>query len=205
MIDTNQTLLDRLKALPAHDAWREFYDGYWSPILRYARRLGLSSHQAEEVLQETMVALMRILPGFQYDPRRGRFRNFLLTIVHRKGLQALRRTRRQTTIALDAADGAAKPVENMAIESSDRVATAELDRWRQTLFEDSLAQLRTDPEVDERTRAVFESYVVQRRSARAVAAEFGLKENAVYQIKNRLVRRLRVMTARRLRDSGSDP
>jgi DNA-directed RNA polymerase specialized sigma24 family protein len=40
-------------------------------VLGYARKLGLDDVSSQDVLQETMVALMRVLPGFQYDPRRG--------------------------------------------------------------------------------------------------------------------------------------
>ena len=40
--------------------------------------------------------------------------------------------------------------------------------------------------------------------ASAVAAKFKLKENAVYQIKNRLMRRLRIDVERRLRWSGAE-
>jgi DNA-directed RNA polymerase specialized sigma24 family protein len=41
--------------------------------LRYARKLGLDETQAQDVLQETMVALMRILPEFAYDRNKGSF------------------------------------------------------------------------------------------------------------------------------------
>jgi hypothetical protein len=48
---------------------------------------------------------------------------------------------------------------------------------------------------------VFAAYALEQRPIADVAAEFGLKENAIYQIKNRLVRRVRVEVARLARDA----
>jgi RNA polymerase sigma-70 factor (ECF subfamily) len=207
MIDTNETLLDRLKAGEAHDAWQEFYKAYWSAILRYARKLGLNATQAQEVLQETMVALMRILPGFTYDPRKGRFRNFLLTIVHRQSLAALRRARRNQNH--DSLDSRAPWAENRPLSEvlssplSQTEQTEASHRWHESLVEDALARLRDDETVDQRTYRIFQAYVIENKPARTVAVEFGLQENAIYQIKNRLMRRLQAEVARLMRDSGA--
>lgn len=207
MIDTNETLLERVKATGAHDAWREFYQEYWAVILAYARKLGLNQHQADEVLQETMVALMRQLPGFCYDREKGRFRNFLLTIVHRKSLAAFRRAKRErdTHMPWDSElehHGAAKP------GHGDATTPAEVEmqaRWRESVVEVVLDELARDPRLGPETLAVFRAYAIEGRPVAAVAAEFGLKENAIYQIKNRLIRRVQGKVARRLRDSGGGP
>lgn len=204
VIDTNETLLDRVKKIDAHEAWREFFHAYSSPILRYAQKLGLREHQAEEVLQETMVALMRQLPEFCYDRVRGKFRNFLLTIVHRKSLAALRRAKIASDVSLDSeAPWGSRAWHDVLPAEAAQADEREVEaRWREALMEDALAQLATNPALEETTWPVFRAYVVENRPVGEVAAEFGLKENAVYQIKNRLVRRLRADVARRLRDSG---
>jgi len=205
MIDTNESLLGRLKNENAHTAWRDFYDAYWSAIVRYARKLGLDATEAEEVLQETMVALMRAMRDFVYDRRKGLFRNFLLTIVHRRSLQALARRRRQRLISLESEDLDGQRLgERSAGEDLSGGEEAEaVHRWRQSILDDSLARLRTDDSIDPRTRSVFEAYVIEQRPAPEVAVAFGVNENAVYQIKNRLTRRLRIDAERRMRESGS--
>jgi RNA polymerase sigma-70 factor (ECF subfamily) len=206
MIDTNETLLERVKSVDAHEAWQEFYKAYWSAILRYARKLGLNDHQAKEVLQDTMLALMRQLPEFSYDRRRGKFRNFLLTIVHRKSLLVHRRARGEKNISLDSEDpwtaGSLHERLPCGAAAADERRAEEL--WRESLMEDAIQQLNQDPGLEEETLAVFRAYVIENRPAAEVAGQFGIKENAVYQIKNRLMRRLQSEVARRLRDSGSD-
>ena len=194
MITTDETLLERLKVMDAHEAWKVFYDLYWQPILRYGRKLGLNEAQAEEVLQDTMVALMHLLPEFCYDRGRGRFRNFLLTIVHRKALGVLRGQTRERA-RFDSTGSVEAPAE-------DTVTEAHEERWRESIVATVLDELRADTEVGQRTLAVFEAYVIARRPGKEVAAEFGISENMVHQIKSRLLRRLRAAVQRRLCDGG---
>lgn len=205
MIDTNETLLERVKSMDAHGAWQEFYKAYWSAILRYARKLGLNQHQAEEVLQETMVTLMRQLPGFTYDRGKGRFRNFLLTIVHRKSLAALRRAKGVPDVSLDSEDPwGRESLHDILPAAASRADETEAEhRWREVIMEDALARLATNPALGDGTYAAFRAYVIEGRPAPEVALAHGLRENALYQIKNRLLRRLRTDVARRLRETGA--
>ena len=76
-----------------------------------------------------------------------------------------------------------------------------LQNWREAVLEEALCRLRRDLMLDERTLNVFFAYVVDCRSASEVAREFGLKENAIYQIKNRLIRRLQAEVALLMRNS----
>lgn len=192
MIETNESLLQRVKSMDAHEAWREFFQHYWQVIRRYARKLGLKTHQADEVLQETMIDLMRILPEFDYDRRKGRFRNFLLTIVHRKSLAVLRRTRREASIGRPFADAAADT-------GLDQVAKEAEERWRESIRDTLLARL--SQECDQETFAIYRAYVLEGCPANEVARLHGVKVNAVYQIKNRITQRLQKGTEAWLRDS----
>lgn len=198
MVTTNESLLGRLRVDNAHEAWRQFFEAYWGAILRYARKLGLNDDQASEVLQETMVALMRILPDFAYDRRKGRFRNFLLTIVHRKSLSVLRRMSRQRVVTWDdLAESTPDP-----LGSHTAAETEARERWRDSLIEEAIHRLRADPRMEEHTFAVFEAYVIEQQPVEEVARKFGLTENAVYQVRNRLLRRLKLEVARLMKSSG---
>jgi RNA polymerase sigma-70 factor (ECF subfamily) len=203
MIDTNESLISRLN-VDAHDAWREFYQLYWQVILRYARKIGCSETQAHDVLQDTMVVLIRVLPTFVYNRNKGRFRNFLLTIVHRKSLAALRSARRQKVqFSIDSIE----PSSNIDELSSATPWTPDeedsaLRHWRECVVESLLEELHQDSAIDERTVRIFDAYAICNRHADEVAAEYGVTTNAVYQIKNRLIRRMHCEARRRLRDSG---
>lgn len=201
MIDTSESLLDRLKVDGAQDAWKEFYHLYWGAILRYGRKLGLNQHQAEEVLQETMVTLMRILPTFAYDRNKGRFRNFLLTIVHRRSLATLRRASQLRQTEWDETDDAhsTSPFPNENTLEKEAIL-----RWQETLVEEAIRRVRESGRLDEHTFAVFEAYAIQRRPVEEVAQEFGLKENVVYQIRYRILQRVQAEVALLQKNSRSD-
>lgn len=196
MNSTDETLLDRLKDMDAHDAWQVFYDLYWQPVIRYARKLGLVDSEAHDVLQDTMVALMHLLPRFAYDANRGKFRNFLLTIVHRKALEVMRRRRRN-----------ARLMEGLGLVAADDDIPSEIERmrWHESVFETVLAELQAAPDGMERSVAIFRDVALRRRSPREVALEFGTNENNVYQTKDRIMRRLRAGVRRRLADGGEEP
>ena len=201
MVETSESLLHRLRTCNAHEAWKEFYDVYWGAILRYARKLGLNAHQSEDVLQETMVTLMRILPEFSYDREKGRFRNFLLTIVHRKSLAVLRGNRRHSTVnASEVAEASA----DLAIDGDGRMQTEALAVWREIIYTEALRRLKEDTALGEGTFAIFQAYVLEDKPATEVARQFGVKENAIYQIKNRLLRRLQRDATDMMRASGAE-
>ena len=200
MIETNESLLGRLRIDNAHEAWQEFFEAYWGAILRYGRKLGLSAHQAEEVLQETMVVLIRILPEFAYDRNKGRFRNFLLTIVHRKALSVLERGSRNRLLAWN------ESLESASLDPFGNGGGPEqeaLSRWRDSLYEEAIRRMRDDPRLGESTFAVFEAYVIAGQPAEQVARRFKLSENAVYQVRNRLIRRLKMEVSTLMKSGGS--
>lgn len=200
MITTNETLLERLKRIDAHDAWKEFFDAYAASIVRFGCKLGLTNTQARDVLQEAMVDLMRIIPRFEYDVGKGRFRNFLLTIVHRRSLACLRRSNRirkePWDDALHGRLNSIEPPEALADEKAQK-------KWKEAIRDEVISTLQSDPRVGPRTWAVFEAYVLENRSSSEVAKAFGMNENAVYQIKNRMLRRIRTEVARKLIEAGS--
>lgn len=165
-------------------AWEDFYGIYWGPILGYARKLGLNDADANDVLQETMVALMEILPRFQYDRAKGKFRNFLLTIVHRKCLAAFRRKERRQEIVLE-------EMNEPSVEAAQPGEGPDESVWREAMMYEALRRLEADPRIRRETLEAFRAYVVEGKPAAEVATAFGIKENALYQIRSRILARLR--------------
>lgn len=190
---TRSSLLEQIKNPAAQGAWEEFYRMYWAVVVNYAQKQGLDPTGAQDVLQETMVALLQLLPEFKYDPRRGKFRNFLLTIVHRKVLAARRRAATQRLVSFETAsyEDALAPAEVLVDEQSPLPSQALENEWRASIQDEAFRRVRSDPSIQGRTWQVFQTYVIEQQSATDVAKSFGLAENAVYQIKNRILRRLR--------------
>lgn len=195
-INTQRSLLNRLKTVPGEADWERFYNKYSAVIVSFARRQGLDDDSALDVLQETMMVMMRKLPGFDYQPERGRFRNWLLTIVMNKSRNAARRAHADRMLSLDATSGDDENPLLEKIASDEATADEDLEgTWRQCLLEDALHRLLTDPRTQPESIAVFRAVALEGRAVAEVAAEFGIKDNAVYQIKNRLKTRLQAIVA----------
>lgn len=196
-IATQRSLLARLKTEPSEADWERFYNKYSAVIVSFARRQGLDDDSALDVLQETMMVMMRKLPAFEYDPERGRFRNWLLTVVVNKARNAVRRAHADRMLSLDAdthGEDASPLLDKLASDGA--TADAQLDAgWRQSLLEEALHRLLTDSRTQADTIAVFRAVALEGQPAAEVAAEHDMKENAVYQIKNRLLTRLQAMVA----------
>lgn len=189
---TRVTLIERVRNTTDDRAWEEFYATYWGVILRYARKLGLSEDGAQDVLQETMIGLMRLLPTFQYNPTKGRFRNVVLTIAHRRALAAFRRAARSKEQSLDepSGDNDLSPVDNLPAPATDSPESLDGKLWQESIYEEAVTRVKRDPALQAITFDVFQAYAVEGQSADDVAQRYGINKNAVYQIKNRLMRRI---------------
>src|SRR6185436_20508851 len=80
-IPTRQTLLSRLKDRNDQASWKEFFELYWKLIYNTAAKAGLSDAEAQDVVQETIIALSRSMPTFKYDRKVGTFKGYLLTLT----------------------------------------------------------------------------------------------------------------------------
>src|SRR5439155_1524167 len=81
LIPTRATLLQRLKNWQDDSSWQEFFDTYWKLIYGVARKAGMTEEEAQDIVQETMVAVARHMPKFKYDPVIGSFKGWLLNMT----------------------------------------------------------------------------------------------------------------------------
>lgn len=73
-IQTRPSLLNRLKAGDDAESWQEFYRVYGKLGRDFSIQAGLIDTEADEVVQDTAIAVSRHLPEFSYDPKVCRFK-----------------------------------------------------------------------------------------------------------------------------------
>jgi len=190
---THASLLVRLADRQDAAAWEEFTARYAELVRSFARRRGLQASDGDDVLQEVMLAVSRNMPGFEYDPGRGRFRGYLKTIAVRAILKKQRQRRGL---------GGNELPEHL-VESASR--DADLDQqweeeWRRYHLRQAMRVVQATSSDDE--LAVFELYVGQGRSAEEVAGELGMSVDSVYQSKSRMLKRLRAQVATQVAEEG---
>jgi RNA polymerase sigma-70 factor (ECF subfamily) len=72
----------------AESAFLQLFDDHHVPLFRFAYRLTGSVSDAEDVVQECFLELLR--PGCSYDPRRTPMRTYLFGVVRNQALKRLR-------------------------------------------------------------------------------------------------------------------
>jgi len=100
-IPTRASLLHRLQELKGEEGWQDFFDIYWPFIFRNALAAGLNEPDAEDVAQQTLVAVWKGLPTFRYDPKRASFKTWLIEILKCRIVDLRRKQARRPTVALE--------------------------------------------------------------------------------------------------------
>jgi RNA polymerase sigma-70 factor (ECF subfamily) len=176
---TPASLLFRLRQPGEQQAWSRFVDLYTPLLFYWARQCGESEHDAADLVQEVFVALVQILPTFQYDLS-GKFRGWLRTLMLNKLRDRKRREVRQAKVLAD------RPRE---VELPDVAELFWEEQYRQELARRALRLMQGDF-APTTWKACWET-VVEGRATDEVARELGISENAVYLARCRVLRRLR--------------
>jgi RNA polymerase sigma-70 factor (ECF subfamily) len=168
---------------------------YWPAVYAYARRCGHGPHDAEDLAQEFFHRLLDRIYLAQADPRKGRFRNFLLVAVKHflanewDRAKAVKRGGRLTFISLDQGVDDA-----WAAAAGDTPDQAYARTWALTFLERVLARLREELGREEQ-RTQFDElkgFLLGDPSAppyAQVAAKLGTTEAAIKMAVQRLRRR----------------
>jgi RNA polymerase sigma factor (sigma-70 family) len=182
--DTRVTLLERLRDGENALAWDEFFACYWPTIYGFARHRGCSEHTAEEIVQEVMLKVFQQRDVYQYDPTRGRFRDWLGAVVRNNVAEHRRRPANRIQGRGGNSHGA--PLE-VADDEQD-AASAWEDAFENSLLLALLDAVRR--EVNPRTYLAFELVGLEGLSGRDAARLTGLSRNAVYKAHKRVLERL---------------
>ena len=200
---TSTTLLRDIANDSQHARWGEFVARY-RPIMEAYMRERFPSLDADDVIQETLIAVWAALPSYRYAPEeKGYFHNYLTGILRNKALRQLHREQRQAEIADEMRRSRGDAPQCLVNGGRARSPSApqgviqgdDEQSWRETLVEIALQQLMNDESIQSRTRQVFLRVVVNGEKPDDVAAAFGIERNAVDQIKSRMMPRLQKIVA----------
>src|ERR1051325_12255883 len=78
---TRPTLLLKIRDAQDHQAWESFVIIYAPLIHGFCMKRGLQDADAADVAQEVLKAVALSIQRFEYEPARGKFRNWLLTVT----------------------------------------------------------------------------------------------------------------------------
>jgi RNA polymerase sigma-70 factor (ECF subfamily) len=183
MPETPISLLERLRLRPDEASWRRLVQLYAPWIQDWLRRQGLAPADVEDVAQEVMVVLVRELPHFTHDLRRGAFRRWLRTITLNRLRAFWRGRKRQLAPApLEAILERLEDPESDLSRAWDREHNAHVVRRLLELLE---------ADFEPATWQAFRLVVLEGKSSPEAAQVLGLSPVAVRVAKSRVLSRFR--------------
>ncbi len=185
---TTSRLLEGLREFERDDAWSGFVERFRRPIMAFARRLGHSADDAEDVAQETLVTFAQAYREGRYDRERGRLSHWLFGIAYRHALKERQRGSRRESVG-GPSRGAGRGSFLLTVPDQREATRAWDHEWERSLLEECL--LCVKQEVEPATFQAFEMAALQNRPVAEVAQTLGIATTAVYNAKHRVVKRLR--------------
>ena len=196
-VPTRESLLRRVCNWNDDASWQEFFNVYWKIIYQLAVRRGLTEGEAEEVVQATMIAVMKKIRRFRYDPQTGSFRRWIANHANWKISDHVRRRLREQEHLY------ASPTRAEATHTGTGTVGRIPDRhnafdqlvqedWEQAVARMALARLK------ERVKAkhfqMFDLYVVKKWPMRQITGFLQVNAAHVYLVTGRVSRLLKKTT-----------
>jgi RNA polymerase sigma factor (sigma-70 family) len=180
LIPTRRSLLSRLRNCDDQESWKHFFDTYWKLIYGVARKAGLGDAEAQDVVQETIIAVARNLPDFRYDPAAGSFKRWLLQMTRWRIIDQIRKKHYES-------GGKRIPREQSMsttlLETQPDLAAFKLDElweqeWKKNLMDAALDKVKQ--QVSPSQYQLFYLHVIKKLPAKKVAERVGVKLAEVY-------------------------
>ena len=182
---TSEALLREITANPGSPRAEEFARIYRPILARYVARMRANNDpiqpaDRDDIVQESLLAVLGALKGFRYEPARGRFRAYLQRTA-RNAVMRFQRRGKEEMAARRTAAAAETPAPEPDVDGELAVQIWSL----------ALARVFRSGRFAPNTMAAFRRVALENVPVADVAREFKLKPNAVYQIKNRIMKAVR--------------
>ncbi len=184
MVETSVSLLDRLRLQADAEAWKRLVELYEPLLNSWLRRYAVPPADAADLVQEVLTVLVRELPEFRHDLRRGAFRRWLRNILLNR-LRNYWRSRRRVGETAGDADGILGQLEDPS-DRLERLWDQEHDAYVLVRLTELLRK-----EFEAATWDAFRLTALEGQPYSEVAAVLGLSVNAVRIAKSRVLKRMR--------------
>ncbi len=175
---TPPSLLDRIRDHDDTSAWETFCDVYSPLLYDYCRKRGLQASDAADIVQEVLIRVAKGILKFEYDPNRGRFRDWLFKIVFHEICRMAQRKKKANS-----------PTENV-FEISVQEDRDWDEHFHNHILRTALERIR--PRFESCTWDAFTLVWLKNEPVQAVATTLDRPLDFVYLSKSRVLKRLRL-------------
>ncbi len=201
-IVTRASLIRSLKNWDDQANWERFDRTYRRLIISFAVKRGLSEQEAQDVAQETLVAVAKDIQKFEYDPERSSFKNWLFTVTRHRIVDYCRgRPKESGQRNAEAGDTTrTSTVARMADPGGDALDSLWDEEWRRTVTEQATERLKS--QVSTEHFQIFYLSVIKEQSSPKVAAALGVSVAKIYVVRHRLARVFKKTVAALIKEIG---
>ncbi|HWN96164.1 MAG TPA: sigma-70 family RNA polymerase sigma factor [Methylomirabilota bacterium] len=191
LIPTRKSLLGRLKNWQDNESWRDFFNTYWKLIYGFAMQRGLSHQEAEEVVQETVLAVAKSIPRFEYDPVKCAFKTWLLTVTRSKIANQFEKRARRPVMVGPSEDSRQTPLMERLPDNQvqQQWEHAWDDEWRKNLMDAAIQRVKRRVSIEQ--FQMFDLFVLKNWPARDVAKALNVTIAHIYVAKHRIAKLIR--------------
>jgi RNA polymerase sigma factor (sigma-70 family) len=203
-IPTRKSLLGRLKDWEDSESWRVFFETYWRLIYRFAVQRGLNHQEAEEVVQDTVLAVAKSIIRFEYNPQKCAFKTWLLTVTRSKIANQFERRSRDAgrRAPLDEPGATATLARLPDTRAQEQWEDAWEDEWKQNLMDAAVQRVKERVSIEH--FQMFDLFVLKGWAAREVARTLRVTVPHVYVAKHRIMKLVRRQYSILEQNSGSE-
>ncbi|MEN6577037.1 MAG: sigma-70 family RNA polymerase sigma factor [Phycisphaerales bacterium] len=182
---TTTEVLEGLRRPEDMLAWERFCTHFRPVIVKFAIQLGLSSTDAEDAAQETMLSFLKAFREGKYAREKGRLSNWLFGVARRVILNLRGRWPLEVSIA-DKTTGTSFWD---LVQDDHKLEQSWETEWRQMVLDECIGQARR--EFDPKVFDAFEQYALAGVAIHEVCQRLNMSRNAVYVAKSKVLSRLR--------------
>ncbi len=184
---TRQSLIARLSNWEEQGKWQEFFETYWRLIYSVAMRAGLRDDEAQEVVQETCIAVAKNVS--KYDPKCGPFKAWLLQMTRWRITDQQRRRAKNRVQRRDDDSRNTATLDRLPGPGEAEFEGMWEEEWQAHVLTAALARLKR--KVDAKHYQVFDCIVIKGWDSAKTARLLGVSASQVYLIKHRLKKMLK--------------
>ena len=182
---TRETLINRMRQTNSDTrSWSEFYELYWKLVYSVARKAGLSETDAEDVVQETFLKVSKSIKKFDYDPSKGRFRNWLCLITKQQVANHYRKSKNLPPLPSNWNEDPDEPARDIPDPTSDWDSLWEAEDRKHTMH---LALTKLKDKVKPKPYQIFLAHCIKGMPVKEVVSLLEVSDNEVYLAKSRVM------------------
>ncbi len=188
-LPTRSSLLSRLKNASDAAGWQYFVDNYGRLIFQVCLRAGLTRQDAEDIVQDTVAAVAKQMPRFEYDRSRGSFKGWLARVTRNHIADFLEKKTREAARRVELPEAQTDGIaarDEVAAGASEGMDALWESEWREHLLTRALRCVQQ--KLPARSVQIFQMSALDGWSTEKIAAALALSRPQVYLARHRAAR-----------------